>query len=323
MSLHPRPDTRPGSYGRNGSATRLFFDGERRPRTFWRCAAYLIAWFLVIGLLSGVIGGKSPSVLQQVGYAVLVVPAVLAVTFLFRRFADRRAWSGLGISALPSNLPVLAVGFALGLASVALLVAIEWSLGWLRFAGTDITTVGLPDAVLLLASGLVYYGATALVEDLAFRGYLFRNTAAVLPLWASVLVVGVVFGGLHLVTNQLGTPWFLLIVPLSAVILQAFQVQTRIITGTLWLSIGWHAAWDWAESEVVNLDVPGAPGGNAPLEMHQNGPLILAGQRGFIESGLLAGMVTALLLAAVLLAGRRPWRLWVARVPDRATPDSG
>lgn len=319
MITHPCPDAKPRGSARTGPVARFFLDRERRPRTFWRCAGYLVAWFLTIGLLSGAIGGKSPSALQEVLYGLLVVPAVLGVTYVFRRFVDRRGWHGLGVSAWPSSLPMLAAGFGVGLASVAVLVAAEWTLGWLRFTGTDITTVGVTRAFLLLGAGLVFYAATALTEDLAFRGYLFRNTAAALPLWASILIVGVVFGVLHLVTNQLATPWFVLIVPLSTVILQGFQVQTRLITGTLWLSIGWHAAWDWGVSQVVNLDVPGAPGGNVPLHVHQGGPPVFIGEPGFIEGGLIAGLVTALLLAAALLARHRPRCPWTARIPDDPT----
>jgi hypothetical protein len=94
-----------------------------------------------------------------------------------------------------------------------------------------------------------------------------------------VLIVGVVFGALHLVTNQLATGWFVLIVPVSAVILQTF-----------------------------------------PIRVHQSGPLALIGQPGFIEGGLVAGFVTAL-LAVALLARHRPRHPWTARMPDDA-PDS-
>jgi uncharacterized protein len=316
MTVRTRPHTEASNPRRPGPVTRFFLDTERRPRTFWRCAGYLIAWFVTIGLLSGIIGGKYPSAVEEVVYGLLVVPAVLGVTYLFRRFADRRDWRGMGVSDLPSSLPVLAAGFGIGIASVAVLVAAEWMLGWLRFTGSDITTLGLTRALLLMGAGLVYYAATAFAEDLAFRGYLFRNSAAALPLWASIVTVGVVFGVLHVVTNPLGTPWFVLIVPISTVLLQGFQIQTRLITGALWLSIGWHAAWDWAVSMVVNLDVPGAPGGNAPLHVQLSGPLALAGEPGFVEGGLLAGLVTALILAAALLVRRRPRRLWTARIPD-------
>jgi hypothetical protein len=67
---------------------------------------------------------------------------------------------------------------------------------------------------------------------------------------------------------------------------------------------------------VVNLDASGAPGGNTPLHVHLSGPLALAGEPGFVEGGLLAGLVTAVLLAAALLTRRQPWRTWTARVPD-------
>lgn len=194
MTTHASPVTASARPNSKDPPRRIFLDGERRLRTGWRCAAYLTAWFLIVGLLSGVIGGKNPSPLEQIVYALLAVPAVLGLTYLFRRFADRRSWQDLGVSELPRSLPLLAAGFGAGLASMAVLTAAEWMLGWIHFTGTDITTQGVTRAALLLGSGLVYYAATALTEELAFRGYLFRNTAAALPAWASIIIVGVIFG---------------------------------------------------------------------------------------------------------------------------------
>lgn len=305
----------------HGRVSQIFLDQERRPRAGWRCAGYLIAWVLLIGLLSGTLGGKNPSPLEDAAYAAAVVPAVLGLTYLFRRFADRRAWQGLGLSPSRRSLPLLAAGFGSGLAGIAVVMLAEWTMGWIRITGTDITTRGLPEATILLASGLAYYAATAVTEELAFRGYLFRNTASSLPVWGSVILVGIVFAGLHLVTNSMATPWFVLIVPFSGLALQAFEVQTRLITGTLWLAIGWHAGWDWSESQVVDLS-SGGDQQNFLLHVHQNGPLLFVGQPGFIEGGLVVGFVTVLCLAVALLSGHRVRKHWAARIPDDEHPET-
>lgn len=124
---------------------------------------------------------------------------------------------------------------------------------------------------------------------------------------------------LHLITNQLAIPWFVLIVLFSAVILQAFLVRTRMLTGALWLAIGWHAAWDWSEYQVVSLGSgsgAGSGGGNFLLHVRQSGPLLYTGQPGLIEAGLMAGFVTVLCLAVALLVRHRIPHPWAAHIPD-------
>jgi hypothetical protein len=105
--------------------------------------------------------------------------------------------------------------------------------------------------------------------------------------------------------------------PASGIILQVFLVQTRLVTGALWLAIGWHAAWDWSQAQIVDLAPKGTLGGGpALLHVHQNGPLLFVGQPDMIESGLMVLLVTALCLAVACLAGRRALRSWFARLPD-------
>lgn len=162
---------------RRGMASRAFLDAECRLRIGWRILAYLAAWSLAVGVVSDVIVGRQPTPARQL-LALVAIPVIVAVTYGFRRWVDRRDWRGIGLP-WPGRRQLAASGrgFLLGVAVITILVVVEWAAGWIEVTGTELADRGVAGAATLLGGGLALQLAAGFTEELAFRGYLFRNLA--------------------------------------------------------------------------------------------------------------------------------------------------
>jgi membrane protease YdiL (CAAX protease family) len=247
--------------------------------------------------------------------APLYALALWWITRFFRLRLDRRPWSGMAVS--PFRPRDCLAGFLLGMAMIAAVFAVEWSAGWLRIVGRRASPGG--SALLLeIVAGFLLFAAVGFCEELSSRGYILQNLGERLPIWIATIACGILFGALHFTLEGFG--WAFL---LSAIIVTAFLTASRLVTGSLWLGIGWHAGWDWLQTIVLGI-TPGSLPGGAPLwQVEQHGPPLLVGRGQAIEGGLLpigAELAGLLLLAAW---GRRrggiPWR---SRLAPSGTPSA-
>lgn len=149
-------------------------------------------------------------------------------------------------------------------------------------------------------------------EELMFRGILFRWLEEFGGSWLALLLTSAFFGAAHLF-NPHASPIAALGIALEAgVMLGAAYMLTR----SLWLPMGLHAAWNFAQGEVYDIPVSGNPV-HGLLRAQLNGPPLLTGNGFGLEASVIA-MVVAMLfgLALLWLAIRRgelvkPW--WVRR----------
>jgi membrane protease YdiL (CAAX protease family) len=289
---------------------RLFITEDHRPALLWRVAGYA-GVFGGILMLRGPLGnsleraaatigvGVSRLVLAELVVAVLVTGATLGLTLVWRRFVDRRPWAGMALPCPWRRGGDVAAGFVLGAAMILVVFAVEYGLGWLRVTGLK---EGFGGVVLLavLAARLLHFIATAVCEEVAYRGYLLQNVAERFPLWVAVLATGAVFALSHLAA--FGFQWGFVAAGIVASFLLA---QMRLLTGAIWLGVGWHLGWDWVEDGV------GLVPGYSTLRTEQAGPPLWAGRGLAIEGGLLVILVLAAGLTALLA-----WSWCTGRVVD-------
>lgn len=173
-----------------------------------------------------------------------VVPGLIGLVTYWAgsRWIERRAVVEL---APRRFLPEVSAGLAIGLALFAgvmglLSVAGVYSPGgWGNTAGFgNVVAIGLLSGVL---------------EEIVFRGFLFRLFSRITGTWGALLLTASLFGAAH-AGNRGATVWSSMAIAVEAgILLGAAYAATR----RLWMPIGLHAGWNFCEGSIFGLPVSG------------------------------------------------------------------
>jgi hypothetical protein len=194
--------------------------------------------------------------------------------------------------SLPHALPVLGAGLMGGIALVSLTLVVLWLVGVYQ-------PEPLP-AFTKIGFEVVFALAIATHEEILFRGLLFRLCSKIVGTWGALLVSAAAFGAAH----GLGSDAPLARISAVAVTGGLLLGAAYAATGRLWLPIGLHWGWDFADS--------------APGQFH--GPTILTGGLLAPDASIVA-VIVCLAVSALLL--RRMLRLRRSEPPvwrDLAAP---
>ena len=297
----------------------LFITADGRPALFWRILFILIMWIALAEILVSVLfGGEDQGApLTLILRSALSIVLVLGLVYLFRSRIDRRPWSGMALP-VPNGrrLLELTAGFGLGAAMLAVVFLIEWSAGWVTVVGYEASENGTGSALRFVTAGLIAMMATGFAEELIFRGYFFQNVGERLPIWTAVLLMSLPFALIHFQNSG-----FSLTYVVGVVIISAFWVQTRLVTGALWFAIGWHIAWNFMQYDVLGVAAAEEPSfGGALLHVEQTGPILLVGEGNSIEGGLAVVGVLAVALALTFIIWRKTTAYWSGRLDEYGAP---
>jgi len=223
---------------------------------------------------------------------------VLSGTWLMARMERRSMWSyGLVGSR---SIPRLAVGFGWGVVVFFVLVGLMALSGHLQFErlalqGSAIARYGLAWLAVFLLVGFA--------EENLFRGYVLSTLARGMGFWPAATILSVGFGLVHLRNSSE------LILGIAAAALGGivFSLCLRL-TGSLWWGIGFHAAWDWAESFLFGTANSGYVVKGSLLSSRPVGDALLSGGTAGPEASLLLlpVVVAALLVVWIIRKGRKP-----------------
>ncbi|THA73018.1 CPBP family intramembrane metalloprotease [Streptomyces sp. A0642] len=153
------------------------------------------------------------------------------------------------------------------------------------------------------AMGLIgFMAAAAVTEELLFRGILFRVVEERGGTWLALTLTGALFGLMHLL-NPNASLWGAVAIAVEAGgMLAAAYAATR----TLWLPIGVHLGWNFAESGIFSTEVSGNDTPQGLLDSATSGPHLLTGGDFGPEASLYAVLAGAVLTVAFMwLAHRR------------------
>jgi len=206
----------------------------------------------------------------------------------------------------------LGLGLAAGLAVFSAAVAVAAILGIYRI-------VGQGDASGLLAALLGSAIFPAVSEELIFRGILFRWIEEWGGSWVALLVTSILFGCAHLL-NPHASPIAALGIALEAgVMLGAAYMLTR----SLWLPMGLHAAWNFAQGEIYDIPVSGT-NVHGLVDARLSGHPLLTGDGFGLEASLIAITVATLfglwLLRLAIRKGEVVQPRWVRRRVSASPP---
>ena len=254
----------------------------------------LIAVVWVGGWFFGLIALKiKPALLAEVIGAVVVTVAYL----VYVRVVERRPASELAPGAAPSEF---GAGFLLGAALFTTTIGIIWALG-------DYSVVGVNHWTAML-SPLAFGLAAGVLEEILFRGVIFRITEDWIGSWGALAVSSLLFGAGHL-ANPHATLTSALAIALEAGLLlgAAFMITRR-----LWLPIGLHAAWNFTQAGIFGAPVSGTvPHGLFTSTL--SGPAWATGGGFGPEASLpavLVSLVSVWLLVYAVRSGRVVQPIW-------------
>jgi membrane protease YdiL (CAAX protease family) len=223
----------------------------------------------------------------------LLVPATALAYRAYVRLIEGRSTAEF---ARAGAITEVVAGFALGLGLFGAVIGVLRLLGAYRVTGMDVWTAAL--AALLGAA------ASGFIQEVLFRGLLFRIVREAWGAWWALAISASMFGLLH-ATSAHATVASTLAITLEAGILLG---AAYLLTGRLWLAIGVHVGWDFANDGLFGTGVAGATG--VPLhgllrgELH--GPALLTGGSFGVEASLVAaGILMSAGLTLLALARQR------------------
>lgn len=225
---------------RSGTVWAVLYGG-RELRAGWRfviflvIAAALIATAnLVVKAFGGIDGPAALLLRKIINFAGFVFASLIMGRLEKRTLADyglppreafaMRFWQGtlLGFAGLTALLGIMRAAGAFHITGIALHGAEAWK--WAALYGFAFVIVGLE-------------------EEFRYRGYTQFTLSSGIGFWPTALCFSFLFGASHIFNS--GETWVGALNAGVAGLVFAFLLRR---SGSLWLPIGTHAAWDWAES---------------------------------------------------------------------------
>lgn len=247
-------------------------------------ALNLICVWVVVFIIQILVRGRVPDML---GF-LIVSTAVLAAYLTGVRWIERRPPHEL-IHRRGGIEFAAGLGAGMGLFATVMLV--------LRIAGVyHFTGWG---TVAPLAAGFVASLLAAVLEEIIFRGFLFRLLEKLTGMWGALTITSILFGAAH-AANKGATIGSSIAIALEAGVLLGAAFA---LTGRLWLPIGLHLGWNFTEGPIFGMAVSGGAQKGSLLTGELHGSNLLTGGAFGPEASIVAVFVC--LIAAVVLLWKR------------------
>ncbi len=222
-------------------------------------AVYLVRLIMGVGpnLLMRYFGASADFrafVGSTLNYGVGIASYILFSAIAIRRLLDLDPW--------PRFFPVrrgwwqdLLGGLLLVALVLSLLFLAELGAGWLSIADWNWNVLSAVAWLRVAWVGLLVNVGVAIGEETVFRGYLLAGLKQAWGKWPGLLAMTVIFGIFHLPAYLSDTtdpgP-----VTLSILLASAFGLLFGLVylqTGTLWLPVALHFAWNFIDNDLLNL----------------------------------------------------------------------
>lgn len=205
--------------------------------------------------------------------ALAMIALAMGIYFGFARWVERREVSEL---ALPGMAKEMGIGLLIGAGLYTGCMLILWALGMFRINGLNPLSFLIPAIASTISAGFL--------EELLFRGVLFRIVEEWLGSWISIIVSSAVFGFVHLANPDATVTGALFISVEAGLLLAAAYMVTR----RLWMSIGFHLSWNYTQSAIFGGIVSGGIAEPGLIKPVLNGPDLLTGGQFGLEASLTA-----------------------------------
>ncbi len=178
-------------------------------------------------------------------------------------------------------LPDLSRGIAAGALIFSAIVAVAALFGIYRVMGAGRASGLLPA---LVGVSLV----PAFMEEILYRGILFRWIEEFAGSWTGLVVSSTLFGLAHAFNPGASMLATCFIAIEAGLLLGAAYMLTR----SLWMPIGLHAAWNFTQGAVFGVPVSGQPS-DGLIRANLSGPRLLSGGSFGLEASLFAVIIAS------------------------------
>ncbi len=231
----------------------------------------------------------------------LYLVALFLTLFVISRL-ERRSIDSYGLPARRAFKGTFWAGTAVGFLSLTLLLLMIRALHGFYFGSIALSGRALLHFAVLWAIAFLMVGFS---EEYIFRGYMQFVLTRGMGFWPAAVLTSLLFGLVHK-TNQGES-----LVGLAAVVaVGLFFCLTLRRTGNLWFAVGFHAAWDYAQTFLYGVPDSGEPGIGHLFNSRLEGPRWLTGGSVGPEGSWLSLVVLA--LAALFVA----WLYPEAKYPE-------
>jgi uncharacterized protein len=301
----------------------FFKDKQGHLRSGWRLAIFAAAFLvsvqltqplLILGLSAvlrrSVIELSNTNWVFAAGHGSILISAIL-VGWACGALFEELPFAALGCTPRGPWLKDFGLGSVLGAATLflaALTTTITRGTHF-QFGTGGERAIG----EMLIGSAILFVFAAA-AEEALFRGYPLQTLTRAQLVWLGVLLTSVPFAAVHLNNPHAVAGFTFVNTALAGVWLAIAYLRTR----SLWLPLGLHWSWNWAQASLLGLPVSGIERMTpAPLLHALNaGPDWLTGGAYGLEGG--AACTFAMLISTLII-----WRTKLfspANVPAASSP---
>nr|WP_305778749.1 type II CAAX endopeptidase family protein [Nodularia sp. NIES-3585] len=210
--------------------------------------SWIGCWLPIATVIAITLNWQPTKPLQPEQKLPLLVPLYLLAPLVLWGviWLSHKSFSAYGFVGNISLLSSLALGFGLGVFSLAMMFTCLFWLGWCYLEKSNIKLIPSILPTILLVALLV--GG---IEELVFRGFLFTELERDYPIWVAAAISSLIFALLHLVWEQRETKPQIPGLWLMGMMLVLARIADGGDLGMAW---GLHAALVWA---IATVDTAG------------------------------------------------------------------
>ncbi|HKE36196.1 MAG TPA: type II CAAX endopeptidase family protein [Candidatus Baltobacteraceae bacterium] len=176
-------------------------------------------------------------------YEAMLLVIALLLTWVFGLYEKRRVDS-YGLAINQAFGARFWEGFAIGIVNAG-----GVALGMMALGGMTVHGLALGGSALILAA-LAWFGCNLVIglgEEMWYRGYMFQTLWKALGFWPSAVAIALLFAADHYFFKQGENVWDVI----TLVSLSLWVCYSVLRTGTLWLAVGYHVAFDFMQLFVI------------------------------------------------------------------------
>ena len=264
-----------------------------------------LAAFVGASALSAILGKALPPMDPLLATAIRATITLLLALAAYKLIIRRLGEEPRDDLPLAGSAKGLGIGTGFGFLLFSLIVGIAALFDVYNIIGPGGTDQVIPS---LIAIAIL----PGFMEELLFRGILFRFLEKFGGSWFALALTSALFGLAHIFNDNATALSSFAIAIEAGVLLGGAYMLTR----SLWMPIGLHAAWNFTQGEIYDVPVSGFDQ-QGLVTAQLSGPEILSGGAFGLEASLIAMVIATTagvwLVVRAVRAGEmvRPW--WVRR----------